>query len=136
MQKKIAVEARLPLLLECRTSGLSDRAWCLKNGINPDTFRWWVTELKKKKYDIPPAGNKTKNMAVDNRTKIEVTCKLETFKQPSDVLNESIKSDMCPAFEIDLGFALIKVSNGIKPEILEKILQFLKVYANDIALLS
>ena len=65
MQKKIAVEARLPLILECRTSGLSDRAWCLKNGINPDTFRWWVTELKKKKYDIPPAGNKTKNMAVE-----------------------------------------------------------------------
>lgn len=125
MQKKIAVEARLPLILECRTSSLSDRAWCLKNGINPDTFRWWVTELKKKKYDIPPAGNKTKNMAVDNRTKIEVTCKVETFNSSPDFLNESVKSDMRVAFEIEFEFAVVKVLNGVKPEILEKILNLL-----------
>lgn len=120
MQKK-TVESRLPLILECRASGLSDRAWCLKNGINPSTFRWWVKELKKKgKYDIPPAGNKTQISNLKNEVKIELTCKSEI---PYSEKKQE-KSGMLPVIEINFKFATIKVSNEVKLEILEKILYF------------
>ena len=44
------------LIMECRSSGLSDQQWCLQHDINPGTFYNWVKRLKDKKcYDIPPA---------------------------------------------------------------------------------
>ena len=47
------------LIMECRSSGLSDFQWCNEHGIKPGTFYNWVKRLRKKScYDIPPAtGN-------------------------------------------------------------------------------
>ena len=41
-------EEQYQLVLECRRSGLSDCAWCRKNGINPNTFYTWLSRLWKK----------------------------------------------------------------------------------------
>ena len=44
------------LVMECRSSGLSDQQWCLQHDINPGTFYNWVKRLRAKKhYDIPAA---------------------------------------------------------------------------------
>ena len=44
------------LIMECRSSGLSDFQWCNEHGIKPGTFYNWVKRLRKKScYDIPPA---------------------------------------------------------------------------------
>ena len=36
------------LIMECRSSGLSDFQWCNEHGINPGTFYNWVRRLRKK----------------------------------------------------------------------------------------
>ena len=44
------------LIMECRSSGLSDFQWCNEHGIKPGTFYNWVKRLRKKScYEIPPA---------------------------------------------------------------------------------
>ena len=41
------------LIMECRSSGLSDFQWCNEHGIKPGTFYNWVKRLRKKScYDI------------------------------------------------------------------------------------
>lgn len=36
------------LIMECRSSGLSDFQWCNEHGIKPGTFYNWVKRLRKK----------------------------------------------------------------------------------------
>ena len=65
--KPISADEQYRLILECRSSGLSDYQWCTEHGINPGTFYNWVKRLRKKAcYDIPePSGrNSYKPQAV------------------------------------------------------------------------
>jgi len=41
------------LILECRTSGKSDRQWLLENNIKSPTFYYHVKQLRKKSCEIP-----------------------------------------------------------------------------------
>ena len=43
----------LGLINQCRKSGLSDKAWCLKNEISYDAFRSAVRALRSSGYEIP-----------------------------------------------------------------------------------
>ena len=44
------------LIMECRSSGLSDQQWCMQHDINQGTFYNWVKRLRKKAcYEIPAA---------------------------------------------------------------------------------
>jgi len=48
-------EEQYRLIMECRSSGLSDYQWCTEHDINPGTFYNWVKRLRKKAcYEIPP----------------------------------------------------------------------------------
>ena len=57
-KKRVSSDEQYQLILECRSSGLSDYRWCTEHDINPGTFYNWVKRLRKKAcYDIPkPAG--------------------------------------------------------------------------------
>ncbi len=49
------------LIMECRSSGLSDQQWCMQHDINPGTFYNWVKRLRKKAcYEIPAATGREK----------------------------------------------------------------------------
>lgn len=57
-QRRTADE-QYQLIMECRSSGLSDYQWCTEHDINPGTFYNWVKRLRKKAcYDIPPANGR------------------------------------------------------------------------------
>lgn len=43
----------MDLILECRKSGLSDRAWCQQQGIAPNTFYYHVKQLRERACVIP-----------------------------------------------------------------------------------
>ena len=43
----------LELVTQCRTSGLTDRQWCMQNGIPVSTFYYHVRALRKKAYAVP-----------------------------------------------------------------------------------
>lgn len=43
----------LETIIECRTSGLSDRQWCDEHGISSSTFYYNVKKLQDKACDIP-----------------------------------------------------------------------------------
>ena len=47
----------LELITQCRSSGLTDRQWCMENGIPASTFYYHVRTLRKKACEIPAAVN-------------------------------------------------------------------------------
>ena len=47
---RIPANEQFRLIMECRTSGLTDHEWCLQNDIKPGTFYNWVRRLRKKGY--------------------------------------------------------------------------------------
>ena len=46
----------MALIQECRTSGLSDRAWCSEHGIPSSTFYNRISRLRKKACNIPASA--------------------------------------------------------------------------------
>jgi hypothetical protein len=53
MAKRRTNDQWLNAVQECRSSGLTDRAWCDMNGIHPTTFYRAIRRLRKKACDIP-----------------------------------------------------------------------------------
>lgn len=51
--KRVSREEQLKLIMECRSSGLSDYQWCEAHGIHAGTFYNWVSKLRKAGVTIP-----------------------------------------------------------------------------------
>ena len=49
-------EKWLDLISECRSSGLSDKDWCMEHQIGISTFYYHVKRLRNKECSIPPAA--------------------------------------------------------------------------------
>ncbi|WP_071144161.1 IS66 family insertion sequence element accessory protein TnpA [Coprococcus phoceensis] len=56
--KRVNREEQLKLIMECRSSGLSDYQWCEAHGIHPGTFYNWVSKLRKADVTLPDSESK------------------------------------------------------------------------------
>lgn len=55
--KPVTADEQYRLIMECRSSGLTDYQWCIEHDIRPGTFYNWVKRLRQKGcVDVPPAG--------------------------------------------------------------------------------
>ncbi len=80
--KPISPNEQLCLVMECRSSGLSDYQWCQMNGINSGTFYNWVSRLRKRGAAVPHCPNKTEKLAVVKQqsvVKMDLVPEPETF---------------------------------------------------------
>ena len=114
------------LIMECRTSGLSDYQWCTDHGINPGTFYNWVKRLRKKAcYDIPPAAMYARCALPEKQEVV----KLEILpEQPAEVTEQKELfsppgQDKAPVIEISCGAATIRITNDITPQLLGQVIR-------------
>lgn len=77
--KPISPDEQLRLVMECRSSGLSDYQWCQMNGIKSGTFYNWVSRLRKRGAAVPHCPNKTEKLAV---VKQQSVVKLDLLPEP------------------------------------------------------
>ena len=122
----------MQLIMECRTSGLSDYQWCEQNGINKSSFYNWVNRLRKAGYQFPDFESKKHNLPTKQEVvKVEVLSnKLEESrvieKQNARTLKSVVTvSDHAPAVEIQMAGTTIKFFNSTNPEILKYTLEYL-----------
>ncbi len=52
--KPVKAKEQYHLVMECRSSGLTDHQWCREKGICPGTFCGWVRRLRQKGYQGIP----------------------------------------------------------------------------------
>lgn len=50
--KPVKAKEQYRLVMECRSSGLTDHQWCREKGICPGTFYGWVRRLRQKGYRL------------------------------------------------------------------------------------
>lgn len=119
-------EEQYQLIMECRSSGLSDYQWCTEHDINPGTFYNWVKRLRKKAcYDIPPAAGRNDYKPVPKQDVV----KLEVIPEvPSSVFSETENpfaavSENRPVIEILAGTVSIKISNDVDPRLLSQVVR-------------
>ena len=128
-KKCYTAEEQYQLILECRSSGLSDYQWCKNHGINPGTFYNWVSRLRKKAcYDIPePAG---KNSYRAQASQEVVPLLIVDDAEPETPILPKVEHNACilskpPAYaaEISHNELCVRITNDIHPKLLLQILR-------------
>lgn len=122
--KHTTPEERYNLILECRSSGLTDYQWCQENGIKIGTFYNWISRLRKQGYpDIPkPLGREHRHRPnVQEVVRVDVTS--DTAHVPPAV---SLPAETCitsaPVIEISTGRVSVRISNGADANLLRMVL--------------
>lgn len=127
--KPVTADEQYRLILECRTSGLTDYQWCLEHNIKPGTFYNWVKRFRQKGgSEIPPA--------VKGRTPVKQEIVKINFQEPSaprldaEDISESIPCSASvlseiPVIELFLSGVTVRVPQGTDAGFLEQVLQTL-----------
>ena len=111
---RVPADQQYQLIMECRSSGLTDYQWCKEHGIHPGTFYNWVSRLRKKAcHDIPDSVS---------REDLSPPAVQEVVK-----LNLIPKTDSNPGGFLS-GRATIRIANGTEPAMLDRILSLVKGY--------
>ena len=126
--KNLTPEQRYELVLECRSSGLTDHQWLEEHGIAKSTFYYWISQFRKEGYpDIPgPLRQST-----PHRAQIQEVVKLNVLPDPMP-LEQSIPIStrptcIDPVISIINGNTGIRLFNGTDPQLLELVLSSLGV---------
>ena len=127
---KRTADEQYRLIMECRSSGLSDFQWCNEHGIKPGTFYNWVKRLRKKAcYEIPPATGRGgyKPSGQQDVVKLEIVDQPVLHEETPQLLNSlpghADTNFMETTAEIRLGHSLIRISNDIDAALLAQIIR-------------
>ena len=129
-----SAEEQYNLIMECRSSGLSDQQWCLQHDIKPGTFYNWVKRLRSKKcYDIPAATGRADLTAAVKQDVVRVEVLPDPPEHdhkttiPSKVMDASrmLPEPAAVPIEIHLNEAVLRITNDVDPRLLAQILRTL-----------
>lgn len=130
---RVPAAQQYQLIMECRTSGLSDFQWCQEHGIHPGTFYNWVSRLRKKACcEIPKPISKVGSPPSPAQEVIRLSFDSKEEKQepmllvPHDLGHPTRSSKISATIEISLDYATIRIANGADPSTLDCVLSILK----------
>ena len=117
------------LVMECRSSGLSDQQWCMQHDINPGTFYNWVKRLREKAcYEIPSATGKSQLTATVKQdvVKVDIIPEPEATSRSgvnhTSIINNEGEVSSAP-IEIRINDAVVRITNDVDPRLLTQILR-------------
>lgn len=134
-RKRLSKPEQLQLVMECRTSGLSDYQWCHQQGIGHSTFYNWITRLRKAGYTFPDAQRNNSDVEVlpvkNEVVKLEILPKEMEASTSDEQQNARISSSVIqechkdPAVEIEMAGTTVRFFNNTNPELLKYTLECL-----------
>ena len=129
--KRRTEQEQYEIIMECRQSGLSDHQWCLEHDINPGTFYNWVRRFRKQACEFPAPIGKDRFQAVHQEVvKMEIIPDhpSDFFEQPS--MEDSVEiTKPVAAMELQIGKAVLRISNQTDPRLLEQTLKLLGAFS-------
>lgn len=129
-KRKRTLNEWLPIITECRQSGLSDAAWCEKNGISVPCFYNAVCRLRKKACSIPESADKSTTFdftsSKQDVVKIEISSEVESVNHSSSVEVSQMYLDNSYTIEIAANDSVIRLNNSVDPLLLERIIHSLR----------
>ena len=129
--KRRMEQEQYDMIMECRQSGLSDHQCCLEHDINPGTFYNWVHRFRKQVCEFPAPAGKDRFQAVHQEVvKMEIIPDhpSDFFEQPS--MEDSVEiTKPVAAMELQIGKAVLRISNQTDPRLLEQTLKLLEAFS-------
>ena len=129
--KRRTEQEQYDMIMECRQSGLSDHQWCLEHDINPGTFYNWVRRFRKQACEFPAPAGKDRFQAVHQevvKMGIIPDHPSDFFEQPS--MEDSVEiTKPVAAMELQIGKAVLRISNQTDPRLLEQTLKLLGAFS-------
>ena len=129
--KRRTEQEQYDMIMECRQSGLSDHQWCLEHDINPGTFYNWIRRFRKQACEFPAPAGKDRFQAIHQEV-----VKMEIIPDhPSDLFKQSSMEDTAEitkpvaAMELQIGKAVLRISNQTDPRLLEQTLKLLGAFS-------
>ena len=129
----IPFDQQLQLIMECRSSGLTDYQWCQEHGINPGTFYNWVKRHRQKACDTIPGaeGRKAHPVPASRQEVVRIDPKQFSMELQEPVTQEhtvpmELPSVSSHTLEIELDGAVLRVSNDVSPGLLTQTIRLLK----------
>lgn len=119
------------MVLECRKSGLSDRQWCINNGVAQSTFYGWLKKLRERAcYELPESDSKNINIPVTSQHQDVVRVNLVPDEVPTSrtslkyPVSETIGDDAPIVIRMDS--IQIAIRNSADPMLLANTFKMLK----------
>ena len=122
----------MELILECRKSGMSDRQWCIANGINQNTFNSAIKHLKHKNYTIPKARDidiHDFTISKQDVVKVDIIPDIQPPREVIPIPEVTPHLDNSHMIEISIGDIHISLSNGADPVLVSKTLSILRSFS-------
>lgn len=126
--KPIKAKEQYRLVLECRSSGLTDYQLCVEKGICPGTFYGWVRRLRQKGYEnIPEPVHSQREGARQEIVRIgaQAPALQEAFPSTAEAPQEVLPAP-ASVMELSIGGCVIRVPNGTDPELFRQAVCLLK----------
>ncbi len=122
----------LQLIMECRNSGMTDRAWCEQHGILVSSFYNAVKRLRKKSCDIPYVSNK-KPYVLDLTSHKQEAVQIDIYPEaipdpavPAPQVTSVPHIDNSHTIELMMGDVSLKISNSADPALLQQVIRMLR----------
>ena len=112
-------DGQYQLIMECRSSGLSDYQWCTEHNINPGTFYNWVKRLRKNGCGDIPEKNQLSTYEQSHQEVVKI--EMNSISVPTDMN----KNTDTAAMELMIGNMNLRISNETDPLLLAKTIQIL-----------
>ena len=111
------------MVMDCRSSVLSDYMWCKKHDIQTSTFYSWVRQLKRNGANVSERTY-AQDYHVDTKPDIVKLEIVDAVPMEQTHIIPSIPSIQCE-LEIAIGQASIKVFNDVSPALLSQVMSCL-----------
>lgn len=144
--KPLSADEQFRMIMECRSSGLTDAQWCKQHDIKPGTFYNWVAKCRKRGIANIPASTGKQMAAVKQEIVkveiappaavpqehiIEVEPILDSVQAsvPTSCPTPAVASTMTPCqpndrtLEVQLGECFIRIPNGTDPVLAELVIR-------------
>jgi len=104
----------MEIITTCRRSGLTDRQWCLENGIPTSTFYYHQNRIRQETCSLPASSMKNTAPVIQDIVQLKV--KDEQYPQPPGI---------SPGITLDIHGIKIEIANRADPIIITATLQTL-----------
>ena len=123
---RVASAEQLRLIMECRSSGLTDYEWCLRNDIKPGTFYNWIKRLRQKGCtEIPDALHRHLRQKQEV-VKIELSSPITNEIPVSASGDQYCEPPRKDTMKLSIAGTVLEIPNGTDPVLLRQTLHILK----------
>lgn len=120
MRRQLSLAQKLKIVTDCRTSGLSAKAWLQEHGIHENTYYNWIKQLRAAACELPePTFSKLPAAAPNEIVQVNLVREPEAM-----TVRNADQGD--PALEVVLGGASIRVYDSATAELLDMVMRVLR----------